>query len=893
MKNNNSPYFRIFVVAGIFLILFLVTVPLPRVLVNQPVVKKSIIDFASRETGGRLYYRDADLSLFPRPRIVIYEGYFSLRGMVRCNLKALTIHLKILPLFSGDLEIARLRIDTPEFDVKLPPPASKKRKGRTPAGPGTGEESAARWPGVLTPLAPGLTVAIENGRVALSQKGRPSFLFEDIHAELDLPVKKFRAEVKCKSGFSEKIDLKAWLDPKSGEGSGYIEMAGLRPRRLAGWLLADNPWGVGESLLDLKFTFNTNGFKDLTGKVEGTIPRLTLQRGKREVTVKGSRLAGSVYLKNHLAVFTLNGLKLDSPALDLSGKVALDRAPGPRAPGAPPRVQLEVTGRDIDVDAARETGLALLGDIPLVQDIFHIVRGGPAPRVMYKTQGNSWVEAGEFENMVLEGGLRGGRLSVPVDFDLKSVYGDLVISKGVMTGTNLKARWRSAEALGGMFQWDVNDPADPFHLDLEVKSGVADLPAVFRRFVEDEEFLKEMSRISDIKGVAVGNLVLGERLDALGVRVDVSDVHLSARHPLAPHPLEIESGRLFYSGSRLDIKTLNGRFGNSSFSRIAGALNWEKTPYFQIPGREIKTTAAEHAAEIRISAAEYDAWLASFETFRESLQQLKSAGGEVILRKPRLEGELFNIESWEYQLPGEFRDLALESSRAPALLHFRHGNFKLTRRADLGKRTTFQNARVSMMDAGVTVSGNLEESPEGLENADLTLEGMMGPGFIQWLANTASLPSDFIPRAPLSLSSGRLTWERDADLSFAGDLTVNDGPKVSLDILQTPAALSVRKLDIRDNASHAAMSLDFKKGETTMAFDGALAAGTMDALLKENRLPRGSIEGNFRIAAPDGRPWGITATGALKGENLVFPWERLVPLKIDEISLVASRNTFA
>ncbi len=880
MRKKNNPYLRIFVIGGIFLILFFVVVLLPPKLVNQPAVKKSIIDLVSRKTGARFYYRNAELSFFPRPRAVIHDGHVSQGGMIRGNLKTLTIYLKILPLFSGDVEIAELRLETPDFDVKLSPRPSKEKESGRPA-PRAIENTAGSWPSALTAMVPAPAVSISNGRLTLTQKERPTVRFQDIRADVEFSEKRIRADITCGTGFSKKIDLKAWIDPKNRTGSGVVDLAGLRPRLLADWLLSDVPWGVGDSLLDLKFTFNIPAPGELRGKLEGALSRLTLLREGRSVEVKGNRLAGNIHLKDHLSTFTLEELKLETPRLDVTGTLALDRTPSPRTSEAPPRIQLEVTGWNVDVDSARKASLALLGDIPTARGIFDIVKGGPAPRVTYKTQGNTWEEAGEFENMFLDGGLRTGRLSVPVDFDLEAVSGDLIISNGVMEATNLAARWNSVEVLGGTFRWDINDATDPFHLELKAKSDVADLPSILKRFVEDESFLRELARLQDIRGKAVGSVILGERLHALDLQVDVSDFSLSARHPLAPYPLEIRDGRFAYSKNSIDVKGVKGRFGNSSFSGIVGGLDWKETPRFEIP-----------SGEIRLSAGEYDAWLASFETFREDLKQLTALGGEILLTDPRLKGELFNVQSWEYQILGEFRNLVVESPRAPAPLNLIHGNVEMARRTGHGKRTFFRNVAVSMMDAELTVTGSLVGKPDALETADLAFEGEMGPETIKWLSDAAELPPEFIPRSPLSISRGRLAWEETAGLSFGGDLAVKDGPVLSLDLLHAPDALGIRKLSIRHKESNAAMTVAVENGETALTFQGALAADAMDALLENNDWPRGAVEGDFRLRIPHDQPMQMTATGALEGKNLTFPGGRLAPLKINAISIRADKSDF-
>ena len=128
---------------------------------------------------------------------------------------------------------------------------------------------------------------------------------------------------------------------------------------------------------------------------------------------------------------------------------------------------LQVKGTQIDVASTRQVALRLSGKNNVVKDIFDIVKGGSIPSITLKTQGNSLSDLGNMDNMVIRGQLYDGVIRIPgIQFDLKDFAGEVVISRGILQGENLRARLCGISMAGTL---KVSPPNVEFDLEAIAK----------------------------------------------------------------------------------------------------------------------------------------------------------------------------------------------------------------------------------------------------------------------------------------------------------------------------------------------------------------------------------------------------------------------------------------
>jgi len=594
---------------------------------------------------------------------------------------------------------------------------------------------------------------------------------------------------------------------------------------------------------------------------------LGLHPPKGKWVIKGQSLKAALHVDGDKMTVSLAELNLDQPQINATGTFFLDQTP--------PRVTLELEGSEVDVPSVRDTALTLAGDIPVTGKIFHVVKGGQVRRIRLTSHGRSLHELGKLENMVIEGDMLKGKICVPkVRLDLDDVNGAVVISDGILHGKNLEARTGNTRGSEGTLKLGLHGKKAPFHLDLLVQADLAQLPAFLKQVVGNQSFAKEMALVEDLKGHGTGRLVLGETTGSIKTRVDVSTFNLSGHYRRIPYPLEIIGKGFSYDERTVQAKQLKGKVGQSSFSGLSVGFDWRQEPRLEL-----------QSGRSEIVLGQLYPWLASLDSMSVHLKTLKRAEGVVAFSGLRFKGPLFKPADWHWQVRGEIGRLAVETSLLPGPAQVTGGDFDATEQA-----FSFRNAQVSILDASSNMSGVLDDYLKGLNRVDMTLQGDMGPEATQWVSHTIRLPRQYYIRPPLSVSQGHLVWHRGAKTSFAGDLVVQHGPEVSLDILRSPEALMIRDLTVRDADSSASLKLGLEAREFSLEYAGHLTKTTMDNLLAGNQCCHGWIQGELIARILLDQPAKSTVQGKLKGEDFILPLNLKPPVSMDSFSVNAATD---
>jgi hypothetical protein len=362
--------------------------------------------------------------------------------------------------------------------------------------------------------------------------------------------------------------------------------------------------------------------------------------------------------------------------------------------------------------------------------------------------------------------------------------------------------------------------------------------------------------------------MLGERLDAIQAKAEISAFRASGRYEPIPYPVEIEGGVASLDGTTIALQDVRGRVGSSTFFDLTGRLEADEVPYLEMT-----------AGEVMVELEELYAWLSSLEGLKEEMGDLRSLQGSLALSTLEFRGALGNPEAWHFKVGGELRDLSVDAMTLPGRLSVDRGSFEAT-----PERVDLREVQLAFSDASLSLSGAMSHYLEGVPDLDLTIEGSAGPVASQWICDQAGVPRLARPRAPFSVSPVRLV--RDGPSAWlTGKLAVGDGLEVSGELLRDQEGLRIKELTVRDAASSASLSLLLSGQTLDVQFQGRLAGPTLDALLEANPFSAGLIQGDGSIHVPLDRPEGAKLTGTWRGEDVLLPWQGRSPVRIDRISL--------
>ncbi len=839
---------------------------LPYLIALEP-TKEKILAFLSSQAGGKVEYQKMDLFYFPRPGIKAHQVTLSIDENVAGTANSVQVYPELWALLKGRLRVTRVQIESPDFTVQAPLKRAevKEKPGRTALK--EFEEIVAGVAGIV----PRLNVVVKDGRLNLMQGSQTVLSLHDVDASMSGPLREPKIDITCRSNLWKRISAEATIDPVTLKGHGRIEVASFRPHLLSGFLSPDFPLKVADSEMNLTIGFETKGHEAFQVALEGSVPKLTIEEGSQETVIRGKRFRGSFQMEGERIDISLAELHLEYPRLILAGKFKIDRKQS--------FLGIEVQARELDVASTREVSLGLAGKIPAVHTIFDIVREGRIPFITFQSHGRTMSDLDDTERFSIKGNILDGKILVPIGepggdreaFTLLKADGEVVITRGILEGRNLRAQWKNQQLREGKLRIGLEGEEAPLHAEIGVETDLSLLPPLLNRVSNDGAFREEVARIRQIEGRATGKFMLGESLKSIGVKVDVQQLNLVARHDRIPYPVTIDGGAVSFDGERLSVRNLSGRIGNSSFSGLTGGMGFQRDPSLEISsGNSV------------IFLEEIYPWLSTYDFMREALKNIQSVKGKVTLSGMRLLGPFMSPGKWDFETAGDLKSLVVSLSLLPEPFAISSGKFNLS-----PQKVTIAGLQTKFLSASLNVSGALHDYQRGLERIELSLSGRVTPKDVQWLSNALNLEPKVQLRSSIGISQAQLSWRKGADVGLKGDLAVENGPEISLDVLRSPHGIRINNLVIRDDLSDASIKLDMKGRAIDLTFSGRLSGKTIGTILTPFRSQDGWVKGDFRAQIDLDQPLQSMAHGRIELNHLSLPLEFGRPLVIEEISVDA------
>ena len=854
-------------VALFFILLGALVLLLPY-LVNLESIREKIEALLFQQVGGRVEYQKMDLFYLPRPGVKAHQVSLSIDEKVTGTAKSVQVYPELLALFKGKFGISRIQIESPDVTVRVP----MEHAGVKERPEGTARKELEEIIARVAAIVPRLKVVVKEGRLNLVKGSKRVLSLIDMEANITAPPREAKIEITCRSNLWERMSAEATIDPLVLKGHGRIEIASFRPHLVSGFLSPDFPLKVTDSEMNLNIGFETNGQGRYQATLAGSLSKLAFEEGGQETVIKGKRFRGALEMEGGRIDISLGELNLEYPRLTLSGRFKIDQKA--------PFLLLEVQGREIDVTSTRKVTLRLAGKIPVINTIFDIVREGRIPLITFQSQGRRISDLDETERFSIKGSILDGKISIPIgepggdrdDFTIVKAAGDVVISRGILEGRNIRAQWKDQQLQEGKLRVGLEGADAPLHVEMGVKTDLSLLPPLLSRVVKDQALIEEVARFRQLEGRAKGKIVLGESLKLIGVKADADEVNLLARHDRIPYPVAIDGGAVSFDGERLSVRNLSGKIGTSSFSNLAGRISIGGEPFIEIS-----------SGNSDFSLTEVYSWPSSYQFLSGAFKDIQSVKGRITLSDMRLSGPLTTPEKWDFKTAGELKGLIVSTSLLPEPIAVSAGKFSLS-----PQKITIRDLQTKFLSATLNVSGVLYDYQRGLGKAELSVSGRVTPKDAQWLKDTLGLRANVQLRSPVVISQAQLSWRKGADVGFRGNLAVENGPAISLDILRHSQGIKINNLVIRDQLSDASIGLDVKGRVIDLAFSGRLSEKTLDTIFTEFESRDGWVRGDFRAHIDVNQPVLSVAHGKIELNHLLLPSEFGRPLEIDQISVNAS-----
>ena len=869
MNRRRKIVFGISATLFIVLILLLAAILIAPKVIDSDAVKAKVRSEIKETAGVETDFKHLVLNFFPHPHVIFGQVTWAIPPGTRGKAASLRVRPKILPLFLGKMQIAGLRLNSADLDYTLP---ERSDKEKTTAQPFSFYDLGKRIQSVISTLPefkiPDLDFRVNDSSANIFVGDRKFLELTKVNSHLEGPPLERKISISCESNLWQRIFMSGLLNARIFKGSGQIQLKQFRPQGLVADFFPDSDIRITDGPADLTIDLKMDEPGQLQATLNGSVPSLKIRTTKEPLNIKNTRINAAIQVDKNLVSLSLAELAMDHPQLTLSANLALTQSTAP--------LSLEVKGSRIDVAATRQMVLALAGENDTVKDIFDIVKGGSVPLITLKAQGNSLSDLGNLDNMVIRGQMQDGQISIPdIQFDLTGAAGEVVISRGILEGQHLQARLGNSLGQNGKLKLGLIGDVAPFHLETDLRADLSELPPILKRLIDDKDFQKELAGLKELKGNANGKLVLGEDTDNVKVKVDASNIQLSAHYGRLPHPLQITGGNFSYDENRIGVRQLSGKLGKSTFSELSGGLDLGKN-------QDLAITSGQSGLHM----PEIVPWLASFEKMREISKYYGGGKSIITLSQVKVKGPLSSPAKWHFNISGDVKDLVLKNMPGrPGPLKIASAKFKADPHT-LG----YTDGHLSMLDGVWKISGTHKNYFKGVDkDVKLKFEARLGSKSVQWLSDVFDLP-DEIKIRPLTLSTSHIKHVRNGEQTISADLALQDGLKISTDLVLSPDKLVVKKLFIQDKASRATMGISLYNDITTLSFKGNLHKSTLDQLTTENPWLAGWLEGDVSAHINRKQPLKSAAWGELKGKEIIYPWKPDTPLKINDVAVTADTH---
>jgi hypothetical protein len=835
---------RVIVVLGalaavIIVILVSGALLLPR-LIDSPLVKEKIGSLLAERTKGTVSLAKIELVWFPRPTVLIGKAQFLFDGETQGTIQSVKIYPSIFYLLTGRVVLRRAQLLEPAVKIRLPADSEQS------LGIEELEKAIRAALTYFTTELPGLGIDLSNGSAEIEIGDDPPVTLENVDAHAVVSAEDMRFQLSARSNLCNRFQVEGKIAHENLAAQLEVSVQHLKIKESLHAL----PFQLseyaqeGEASFDLEIAFQ--GLRKIKAAIDGSTGALVLARRGGTAKVETKRLKGNVVYDDGAIEASIEQLDLVSPRLRASA--ALKSTPS----FSSARVRI----RDVDIVEIREAALGVADDIEGIKRLFRFVQAGTIPEMVLESSGPSFAELGMFKNFLVSGIMRNGRVIVSEPkLDLTNVAGSVRISAGILEANELTANLGTTTGRDGKLKLGLEGKSAPFHLDIAVKSGAAELQAVLLKLLDHEMLRGELLKLRDVEGELAGRLILGEKLDAIAPVVAVSEMAIRANYERVPFPIAIKRGRFNYQENTIKLENVQGTVGRSSWAALSGTLNDDAS-------RQIKIDSGRMALDLEQAKIVLD----SFKELPSELVKLQSARGQIELEHLTVTGAYDDPARWKFNGAGTVKQVAISHAQLPGPVSLARGKFTAAE-----ERITLSDAEVEMLDATLLAGGVFQSRKGDRVKVEANGEGLVGERMTRWLGRQIELPEVLLLRSPWKIAATRLVWQAPDDISFRGEASLAGGPQISIDAERRPRRLAVRDLAVEDGARRAHMTLQLAEDNLDLSFKGELGRQTIDKIFASFPAQPVSLQGDIRVNASLQQPVRFSAHGILEGSNVLLP----------------------
>jgi len=628
--------------SGILLIIaLLISLLLPHIISTKD-LKTKIVEQVSFRIGYKLKLHDVDILLFPRLHADIRNAAISVPGNFSVNINSVKAYPKIWPLLTGDINIYKLYIDSPNIKINIPEKLLNENDFQINTALRKVEKKLYDFIRSRTVEKTDIVVEISNGNVGLYNGRHLRFNFTSIFSHIILKPKHIKIALDAKSNITDSISIKSQYYPDNTKTKGNIRLNNLNPKLLFSYLYPDSDLKIDNSKADLRLYFSKKGVLNYYSNFEGEIPVLSFKRNNENLILKSRHLSGNININGERTSINIEKLILDNTGSIFSGKYIVHMPDS--------SVQLDLKGKDIDIKDTGKIALFLTGNSPTPQSIFNVLKEGKVPSINITAKVPNISELGNIKNISIKGKALNIKLSVPKpSLLIEDIKADVMVSGGILEAKNAEGRLGNSIAQNGTFKLSLLEDHHLLYLDALVHADLSPLPSILKQVVKNESFLNELYLIKQCEGKAEGKLTIDDKPGSYFLKVDVSKFDVKGVYNRFLNPISVSGNKFFLDNSVLKFTAAKAISGKTIVSNLSAGFSFDKDDSFKILSG--KTT---------IDSKEVNQILLPFITYQNLGKQLNIKKGTVSLNNVELKGPLFIPAKWVLTTDGIMENMIVD-----------------------------------------------------------------------------------------------------------------------------------------------------------------------------------------------------------------------------------------
>jgi hypothetical protein len=809
-------------------------------LIDSQLIRDKMSSAWAKTTDGSLTIGKITLFWFPRPNVVIENAEISFGDRAQGSIQTATIYPSVVYLLTGRWIARRALLRGAKIRIRLPESWDE---------PFDLEELEKQIQSALVRITRDLSVSridVSDGSVEITIGDKPSVILEDVAGQTAGSGAELRFELRGGSNLCERFKVEGKISPENLAAQVQVGVQRLKVKESLIFLpLQISEYALrGDASLDL--TFASLGLRKVKATIGGSIGPLLFAQHNGTGTVEAKRVKGGITYEGGAVHVDVEQLDLESPRLKASGEFKVQ----------PDSLFARISIRDADIAEVSNLALRIVDDNEGVRRIIRSIPAGTIPEMNFQSAGRSFTEMASRKNIVVSGVMHNCRVFIAgPDLELNNVSGSVRISNGMLEADKVRANLGTTKGWSGKLRVGFDGKTAPFHLDILVQTGTAELQSVLLKVVHDEPFRGELLKVRNVSGELSGRLILGETLDAISPIVAVSKADISGTYGSIPFPIAIRGGRFNYDQRIIKLEGAHGSVGRSSFAGLGVTLHHDASRQMEVA-----------SSRISLDLQQTDILLRSFEDLRPQFLKLQSAGGQIELQNLTLTGVYDDPAGWTFASTGSVNQVEITHAEFPGRFILSRGRFDANQ-----TRMIFSDASATMSDASLVTSGTFEYSRDGPRQFEASGLATIDAQMTQWLSRHLEVPEEMKLRSPLKVAAERLAWRAGGNVSFRGQATAAAGPQLFLEAVKNPQGLAVQNLTIDDGDRSARVSFQLGTDRFDLSFRGMLTQQTIDKIFLSFPTQDSALSGDIRLSAALQRPLRVSAQGQLDGSNLWLP----------------------